>query len=157
MAERKGNNTKKIGNRKKTIMEALALISVLVIAFTGLWGFAEYLRENQDVKEIDIPITVSLKIVGVDWTIQYMDAPTLNNTVYKLLIECSKEYDFPVDYTYWSNYDSVLINSINETENGKDGMWWQYYVNDVYGEIGCDKKEIFDGDMVEWRFEDPMQ
>ena len=157
MAERKGNNTKKIGNRKKTIIEALALISVLAFTFTGLWGLAEYLRENQDVKEIDKPITVSLKINGRDWTIQYMDAQTLNNTVYKLLIECSKEYDFQVDYTYWSNYDSVLINSINETENGKDGMWWQYYVNDVYGEIGCDKKEIFNGDLVEWRFEDPRQ
>lgn len=157
MAERKGNNTKKIENRKKTIIETLVLISILAIAFTGLWGLAEYLRENQDVKEIDEPIIVSLKIDGGDWTIEYLDAQTLNNTVYKILIECSKVYGFPVDYTYWQNYDSILINSINGTENGRDGMWWQYYVNDAYGEIGCDKKEIFDGDMVEWRFEDPMQ
>jgi hypothetical protein len=41
--------------------------------------------------------------------------------------------------------------------NGENEMWWQYYVNGEYGDLGSDRKEIFDGDLVEWRFEEPGQ
>ena len=82
---------------------------------------------------------------------------TLNNTVYSLLMECAKNHNFSVGYTLWPGYDAVFINAINGSQNGEGDMWWQYYVNDGYGEIGCDKKELFDGDVVEWRFEEPGQ
>lgn len=147
----------KTGDRKKTAFEAMLLISVLAMAVIGLWFLAEYLKESEEVENPDSPINVSLKIRGDNWIIEYLDATTLNNTVYKLLSECSHVYGFSVGYTYWPVYDSIFINSINGTENGENGMWWQYYVNDVYGERGCDQKEIFDGDIVEWRFEEPRQ
>ena len=72
-------------------------------------------------------------------------------------MECAYEYNFSVVYTHWPGYDAVFVNAINGTENGEKEMWWQYYVNDEYGEIGCDKKEISHGDLVEWRFEEPGQ
>jgi hypothetical protein len=81
----------------------------------------------------------------------------MNNTVFSLLIECSKENDFSVDYTEWQGYDAVFVNAINGTHNGENEMWWQYYVNGEYGDLGSDRKEIFDGDLVEWRFEEPGQ
>jgi hypothetical protein len=62
-----------------------------------------------------------------------------------------------VEYINWQGYDAVFVSSINETKNGEDDMWWQYYVNGEYGETASDKKEIFDGDYVEWRFEEPGQ
>jgi len=147
----------KTGDRKKTAIEAIVLVFILAIAFVGLWSLAEHIRESDEVKPTDSPIELSIRILGGNWVIEYLDAQTFNNTVYKLLLECSNIYNFSVSHTYWLGYDSVFINSINETENGENGMWWQYYINDVYGEIGCDKKEIFDGDLVEWRFEDPRQ
>lgn len=147
----------KTSDRKKTAIEAIILVFILAIAFVGLWSLAEHIRESDEVKPTDSPIDVSIRILDGNWIIEYLDVQTFNNTVYKLLLECSNRYNFSVSQTYWPGYDSVFINSINGTENGENSMWWQYYVNDVYGEIGCDKKEIFDGDLVEWRFEDPRQ
>lgn len=148
---------KKENDNKKTALQAVALVVVLALAFAGLWFLAEHLKEKDEVESLDDPIEVSLIIEGHGWTMEYLDVPTLNNTVFKILMECSKVYDFSVDYKHWEGYDSVFINSINGTRNGDANMWWQYYVNDDYGEIGCDKKEIFDGDVVEWRFEEPGQ
>ncbi|UCE74657.1 MAG: DUF4430 domain-containing protein [Methanomassiliicoccales archaeon] len=143
--------------RKKTVFEALALVSVLAVAVGGLWFLAEHLEEGDEVKTPNNPINVNLKIIEGNWIIDYNNVDTLNNTVYKLLIECSKEHNFSVKYTYWQGYDSVFINAINGTQNGEDGKWWQYYVNDEYGDVGCDKKELTNGDYVEWRFEEPGQ
>jgi hypothetical protein len=144
-------------DRKKTAFQAMIFIIILVIAIIGLWSFAQYIQDNDDVETIEDPITVSMWIITDDWAIEYLDVPTTNNTVYKLLMECSSSYDFSVSSIYWQGYESVFVNSINGTQNGENGMWWQYYVNDAYGEIGCDRKEIFDGDIVEWKFEEPGQ
>ncbi len=45
------------------------------------------------------------------------------------------------------------MESIAGVPNGKDGKYWQYYVNDKLGEVAADKKEVKAGDRVEWRFE----
>jgi hypothetical protein len=144
-------------DKKKTAFQAMVFIIILAIAIVGLWSFAQYIQNNDEVDTIENPITVSIWITNDDWVIEYNDVPTTNNTVYKLLMECSSAYDFSVASTYWQGYDSVFVNSINGTHNGENGMWWQYYVNDAYGEVGCDRKEIFDGDIIEWRFEEPGQ
>ena len=144
-------------SRKRTILEASALISIITLAVIGLWFLAEHIQERDEVEPIDSPVIVSLKIKGDGWSIDYLDRPTVNNTVFKILMECSQAYNFSVRYTHWPGYDAVFVNAINGTENGADGMWWQYHVNDEYGEIGCDKKEIFHEDLVEWRFEEPGQ
>jgi hypothetical protein len=144
-------------DRKKTAFQAMIFITILILAIVGLWFAAQYIQDNNDVEVIEEPITVSMRIITDDWAIGYLDVSTTNNTVYKLLIECSSSYDFSVASTYWQGYEAIFISSINGTQNGEGGMWWQYYVNDAYGEVGCDRKEIFDGDVVEWRFEEPGQ
>ncbi|UCG70421.1 MAG: DUF4430 domain-containing protein [Thermoplasmata archaeon] len=145
-------------DKKKTSLEALVLVLVLASAFIGLYLVAEHIEEENEVGKTDTPLNVSLIITKEGgWTIEYLDLETFNNTVFKLLEECSKRYDFPVAYTFWHGYDSIFINSINGTSNGEDGRWWQYYVNNDYGDVGCDRKEIFEGDFVEWRFEEPGQ
>jgi hypothetical protein len=144
-------------DRKKTAFQAMIFIAILAIAIGGLWSFAQYIQNNDDVETIEDPITVSLRIITDDWVIEYLDVSTTNNTVYKLLNECSSVYNFSFASTYWEGYESVFVNSINGTQNGESGRWWQYYVNDAYGEVGCDRKEIFDGDIIEWRFEEPGQ
>lgn len=157
MTGNKGVIMEKTKDKKRTAIEAIVLVSVLAMAFMGLWFLAEYIGESHEVKPVNSPINVSLRIIGGGWVIDYLDVHTPNNTVYKLLLECGNRYNFSVSYTHWSGYNSIFINSINGTENGENDMWWQYYVNDVYGEVGCDRKEIFDGDSVEWRFEEPGQ
>jgi hypothetical protein len=145
-------------DRRKTAFEAMVLISILAVAFTGLWFLAEYIEEEQKVDPTDEEVTVGLRIVKEnEWTIEYLNVKTKNNTVFKLLLECKEKHNFSVKYIQWQGFDAVFVNSINGTQNGERDMWWQYYVNYEYGDIASDKKEIFDGDLVEWRFEEPGQ
>lgn len=142
----------------KTALEALILILVLTVAFSGLWLLAEFIKDEQEVESPLEEITVSIRIVKNDeWTVDYMEVETKNNTVFKLLLECKEIYNFSVNYIQWQGYDAVFVNSINGTQNGEGDMWWQYYVNHEYGDVASDKKEIFEGDLVEWRFEEPGQ
>ena len=124
---------------------------VLAVAFSGLWFLAEFIKDEQEVESPIKEITVSLRIAYEDeWTIEYPEIETNNNTVFKLLLEIKERYNLSVNYIHWQGYDAIFVNSTNGTQNGENSMWWQYYVNDIYG-------EIFDGDFVEWRFEEPGQ
>lgn len=144
--------------KKKSVIEAVVLFVVLALAFLGLWLLAESIKEEQRVEPATSEITISMKIVNTDkWTVEYLNVNSKNNTVFRLLLECSGRKNLSVDYTQWQGYDAVFVNSINGTHNGENDMWWQYYVNDEYGDLASDKKEIFEGDMVEWRFEEPGQ
>ena len=142
--------------RKRTVLEAVAFVVIISIAFFGLWALAQFIEEADEPEPIDSPINVTLRIDYGEHMDEYQ-MQTVNNTVYTLLTECAEDNNFSVGYTFWPGYDAAFINSINGFKNGNDEMWWQYYVNGKYGEIGCDKKEIFDGDVVEWRFEEPGQ
>ena len=140
---------------RKNIIGWFVLLVVIISMIGGLQFLVHSIETH--VPHIEEPINITLRIVGDDWTIEYSSA-TINNTVYTLLLECASKYNFTVGSTYWQGYKAVFINSINGTSNNANGnnLWWQYYVNGGYGEVGCDKKEIFDGDVVEWKYEKPQ-
>ncbi len=95
---------------------------------------------------------VSLRIIGPTWTIEYLGITTSNTTVAALLFECAEYHEIPIEKYYWEGYQSYLIESINNTPNGKDGKYWQFYINDQYADVGCSNYFLDDGDTVEWRF-----
>ena len=138
--------------RRKNIIGWLVL---LIVIMSGIGGLQFLIHSTEThISSIEEPIITTMRIHGDDWIIEYSSATT-NNTVYTLLLECASEYNFTIGSTFWQGYNAVFINSINGAINNADGnnLWWQYYVNGGYGEVGCDKKEIFDGDFVEWKYE----
>ena len=51
-------------------------------------------------------------------------------------------------------YDvGVFIEAIGDRENGRDGSYWLYYVNNEMPMEAADKYEVVPGDKVEFRFE----
>lgn len=54
-----------------------------------------------------------------------------------------KKYDF-----------GMLLNSLGGKENSKD-MAWIYFVNGKSPEVGADKYNLKDGDVVEWKYTKP--
>jgi hypothetical protein len=70
-----------------------------------------------------------------------------------ILKELSKRNNIAFNYTYYEQFDSVLIDSINNDINGVDGKYWQYYVNEDIPMVGADKYLVTNGDYIEWRFE----
>lgn len=139
----------KVSPDKKELWWAATFVVILAFSIIGLLILSN--ATNPHVSIPEKPINVSLVIKGEGWAIEY-NALTKNNTAFSLLIEASQELNFTVDYTKYKIFDSVLVEGINGSKNGKGGLWWQYWVNGNYGEVGSDNKEIKDGDVVEWRF-----
>lgn len=72
-------------------------------------------------------------------------------TAFSLLKEKTEELGLSLRT---KTYDiGVLIEAIGNRENGEDGKYWLYYVNDEMPMVAVDKKEIHRGDRVEFRFE----
>jgi len=87
-------------------------------------------------------------------TIYYsFDANDEEGTVFSGLLNYGGENNIEVEYN--NNYDfGVFIESISGIKNGDDGKYWQYYINDILGDVAADKKVLEEGNEVEWRFEE---
>lgn len=102
-------------------------------------------------------ILASLVVEGDGWTIRYLNVTTTNNTAFGLLAEAGERLDFQVAWMAFVVPDGKLVTSINGTANGAHGMFWQYWVDGLYGDRAADKKEIFYGGLVLWKFDMPRE
>ncbi len=51
-------------------------------------------------------------------------------------------------------YDiGILIEAIGDKENGQDGKYWLYYINNEMPMVSADKRELKPDDKVEFKFE----
>ena len=74
-------------------------------------------------------------------------------TAFNLLENKAEELNFVLKTKM---YDfGIFIEAIEDKENGQDGKYWMYYVNDEMPMMAADKKEIKPGDKVEFKFEKP--
>ncbi|MCK5123013.1 MAG: DUF4430 domain-containing protein [Candidatus Pacebacteria bacterium] len=81
------------------------------------------------------------------------DASDEEKTVFSRLLNYGEENNVGVEYNNKYSY-GVFIENISGIKNGDDGKYWQYYVNDILGDVAADKKVLEEGDEVEWRFEE---
>lgn len=135
--------------RNKAIIFGIIVIAgVLGLAVLGSFIIGQPVDRSQ-IENVDI------RLIGDGWTVDCTMYSTTNNTVYRLLEECAETNGFDVEGTVWEPYDAIFVDSINGLENGH-GRYWQYYVNEKYGETSSDRRELSDGDQVEWIWEDPQ-
>jgi hypothetical protein len=135
--------------RNKAIIFGIVVIAgMLGLAFLGSFIIGGPVRPNE-VNDVRI------RLIGDGWTIECTTDSTENNTVYSLLKECGEVKGFNVKGTVWEPYNAVFVDSINGLGNS-EGKYWQYYVNGDYGEVSSDRKELGDGDLVEWKWEVPQ-
>ena len=134
------------------IFVVVSLASIIaIVSLTDCFSTpADY---NEATKFVE---NIGMSIVAPNWNITYIGITTNNFTVADFLFECANYYNFTVESTYWKGYDSFFIESINGTENGKDGMYWQYYVNGEFADVGCSGYVLHDNDIVEWWFVPPF-
>jgi|GEM_PF-615790 len=132
---------------------AVVTISLIALSFTGT---AMHVTKNSDVwLEKSDKTSVKIVIMGDGWKIADNIVAYDGDTVFSILEKCSTRNHFLIKYTYYEQFDSTLINSINNAVGGKGGKYWQYYVNN--GEtppmVGCDKYKVSNGDSIAWVFE----
>lgn len=74
------------------------------------------------------------------------------SNAYLVLVEAAKKDNLGVEI---KQYDfGILVEKVGNYTNSKDRVW-VYYVNGESGNVAADKKEIKNGDLVEWKYVKP--
>lgn len=79
-----------------------------------------------------------------------------NSTVFSLLEELAEKEDFETETSFYSEM-GVFVESIDGFKGGTDNKWWQYWINGKLGEVAADKKQVKAKDVIEWKFEVPLE
>ncbi len=135
--------TARLGDPKLALLVALAVI----LSVAGLYAA---LRALAPAPVPPATVSVTLEIEAAEWSLSYQ-ATTSNNTVLNLLLEASAVEGFPIQYQYWEDLGASKVNAINRIHDGAGGLFWQYWVNGAYGQVGADRYILADGDAVLWR------
>ncbi len=137
----------------RRLSERTQAIVFLVVLCTGLAGLYGWVQASQPRPVPVLQVTgVSLAIDGASWAIQYGPVTTTNNTAFAILKEASQRLHFSLNVTEYSVPSAVFVNMINGSWNGQGGLYWQYWVNGTYGNVGADHYGLSDGSQVLWRF-----
>ncbi|MCX6760979.1 MAG: DUF4430 domain-containing protein [Candidatus Nealsonbacteria bacterium] len=75
-----------------------------------------------------------------------------NSNVFSLLEEMSKQENFKIESKEYKGM-GLLVESIDGVKNGTDNKYWQYWVNGELPMVAADKKEVKNGDKIEWKFD----
>jgi hypothetical protein len=132
----------------RRIPAVVVTLILVIVSFTGC--ISTSVEQGNPVEMVE---NVNMKIISQDWNIDFFAVSTTNVTVAAFLLECADHYGFSVEADNWDSYDSLFIEAINDIENGKNGKYWQYYVNGEFAHVGCSLYYLKNNDVVEWRFE----
>jgi hypothetical protein len=122
----------------------------VLVAIAGLFAYVELSQVEPNVA--GSVVTASLDVQAPGWSLRYGPVSTANNTPFSLLVEASTHLGFSVRDVHYTVPDAVFVTAINGTVNGQGGMYWQYWVNGVYGDVGADHYAVPSGAVVLWRF-----
>ncbi|EMR74105.1 hypothetical protein MBGDN05_00067 [Thermoplasmatales archaeon SCGC AB-539-N05] len=140
----------KIRNVHK-IPVAILVLCLVALSFTGT---AMQIPEKSEIwLENSDETSIKIVIFGDGWLVKDNIFAYDGDTVFSILEEISERNDVSLEFTYYEQFDSILIDSIGNNQNGNDGKYWQYYVNGDIPMVGCDKYNVSNGDCIEWRFE----
>ena len=129
-------------------MRDVKLIVVVVVAIAAVAG--AYLIGQEEGKSVGKKISVDLTIDFGNSSLNYSVVVNQGASVYDVLVEAAHEHNFSVVATYYSQYDSYFIESINGVKNG-NGKYWQYWVNGEYANVGANLYKVKNGDSILWK------
>ncbi len=136
----------------RSITMSMIFAISLCIGIVGLWVLADVTTPVSSSPP-EKGLHLFLKISGYDWELSYETNQSLNNTAHLLLLEGARTNHIPVSWENWTlPSDTIFVVSISDDVNGEGGRWWQYWINDRYGEVDAGHANLNDGDVVEWRF-----
>ena len=133
------------------LIVAAVAICLIILSLTGT--AMQIPRKGEIWFEKTDETSVKIVVLGDGCTIEDNIFAYDGDTVFSILKKCSARNDFSLNYTYYEQFDSIMIDSINGDINGDNGRYWQYYVNGELPMIGCDKYMVSNGDHIEWSFE----
>ncbi len=138
--------------KKGVVIVGFFVLAVAVISVAMALYFVE-INEKGENKLETITASISMDFGNETvWNYEDMTVDGENATVFGFLLAAAQEGALKVTYTYYGQYDSYLVDSINGVINGENNKYWQYWINREYGVVGADKQPVNNGDIIEWKF-----
>lgn len=135
--------------------QAVAFVAALLVVVLTLYAYIQVTQPARVSQKGTLSLT--LTVDGETWRLEYGPVETVNNTVFVFLLEARHRFGFDVRWIDYEIPKGVFITAINGTTNGHGGKYWQYWVDGRYGDVAADRKELFDGDVVLWKFDVPQE
>ena len=155
--------------RNKKNFIAIAIVTVLAIAFVGLTNFQStddyYSGKNVNKENVVGTVTLTIRcdtIVGKSDS-EYIPSDGIildttefaieeNESVYDILTEAAQKYNIQLENTGAEGMVYIAgINYLYEFAFG-DLSGWMYYVNGEEPSVGCDEYILSNGDTIEWLY-----
>lgn len=138
----------------KILIFLLALGLLLAAAFfLGAETASENCADNNGKENLIVECDNKKETVRPPVVVYAFDKNSEESTVFSGLLDYGSRNNVEVKYN--NNYEfGVFVESIGGIKNGDEGKYWQYYINNVLGDVAADKKNLSSGDVVEWRFEE---
>ena len=141
----------------------ITVIGISIVAFSSI-GILKLIDKGVIVFEYPESFP-SNETINVSLIIDYGDGridrfnislDSKNSTAYHVLLAAKNEYGLTFEAEYFPQYKSHYIYSINSTEEDpKANKFWQYYINGNYAPVGVDLQKVRDGDIIEWKLQEP--
>ena len=137
---------------KKTIWQIIGVGAIVVALLFGISAIIDRKEApSQPVQEASqtqiATVTIEGLYVGKD--VQFSAPKTVLEILQQLDAE-QKEVQLTT-----KEYPGLgtLVESIGGKTNGANDEYWQYKVNGVMPQVGADKLEVKNGDVIEWYFD----
>ena len=132
-----------------------AVMLVIGLVMGGIIG--SWYHQLQDHGAV-LPVVVTVELNFGNGTVLTFEQVELekNTPLEALYVACGLEMaNMSVKTTYYALFDSTMVDSVGNFENGQDLRYWQYYVNGEMPMEGADRVKLNNGDRVVWSFEVP--
>ncbi len=131
--------------KNKIFFVSLILFTLAVIAGSSIPRFFPKQHINETMPRVTVAIAAGESIATYDGI--------LAATAYDALLAAASSAAIPIEK---KQYDfGVFIEQIGDKPNTKDRAWI-YYVNGIPGDVASDKKNISNGDIVQWQYVSPL-
>lgn len=140
---------------RRSILTAIVILSAVIVIIVGIYALQDE-NGNEDGQPVTATLSIDFGNARINATVTYENLTVSNNnaTVYGLTKAAAEEGDFTIDTTYYGQYDSLFIDSIDGIVNGQNNSYWQYTVNGTDGIVGADRHPVTESDHVTWTFQE---
>ncbi len=132
-------------NNTKKIVIGAVILAVLVCIFAFAWS-------KFGAKPVAGAKHITVEVVNSEGSTTGYE---LDTDAEFLRIAMDELHDQGFSYDGTDSEYGIMISAINgETADyATDGAYWALYVNDEYGQYGCDSQPVTDGDKYTWKYE----
>lgn len=138
----------------KRIWQIIGICAIVIALISGINAVTNHtspIENHPDVSQKESVVTVTIEDLYSDKQVVIASGKTVLDVLNMI---DSANPSVKLQTKEYSGL-GVLVERIGEKFNGMNDEYWQYKINGIMPQVGADKLELQNGDVIEWYFEKP--